>query len=147
MEFLPRRRTRPSIDMSPLVDVVFLLIIFFTVSTTFKSGTGLPVSLPSAGSASSQPAGPVEVAVGNDGRIEVSGVVYDDVTAARPALARALESARPKIVLVRGDRRADYQTIVAVIDVARDLGAEGLTLATFKRAAPTDRETPPERAP
>ena len=133
MEFLPRRRERPSIDMSPLVDVVFLLIIFFTVSTTFKSGTGLPVSLPSAGTAAAQPAGPVEVAVGNDGRIEIAGKVYADAGTARPALAEALASAEPKVVFVRGDRQADYETIVAVIDMARDLGAQGLTLATFKR--------------
>ncbi|RMF71355.1 MAG: biopolymer transporter ExbD [Acidobacteria bacterium] len=134
MEFLPRRREKPSIDMSPLVDVVFLLIIFFTVSTTFKSGTGLPVSLPSAGTAASQPSGPVEISIGQDGRIEVAGKVFEDVEAARPVVAEALAQAEPKVALVRGDRRAQYETIVAVIDMVRDLGAQGLTLATFRRA-------------
>lgn len=141
MQFLPKKRERPTIDMSPLVDVVFLLIIFYTVTTTFRSGTGLPVSLPSAGTAVSQAAGPVEVSVGGDGKLEIDGQVYADVESAAPVLRAALENAAQKIVLVRGDRRADYETIVRVIDLARSLGAEGMTLATAR-----DREQPPGAA-
>ncbi len=130
MQFLPRQRRRPTIDLSPLVDVVFLLIIFFTVSTTFREGTGLPVRLPSSGTAVSQPTGPVEVTIGADGRIALGGTVYPSVEALAGPLRAALEKADPRAVLVRGDRQARYETIVQVLDLARSLDATGVTLAT-----------------
>ncbi len=130
MRFLQAKRSRPTIDLSPLVDVVFLLIIFFTVSTTFREGTGLPVTLPSAGTATSQSAGPVEVTIGTGGRIEVGGKVFGSVDDARPAIESALASAEPRRVVIRGDRQVAYESIVAVLDLARSLDAEGVTLAT-----------------
>jgi len=132
VQFLPRRRTRPTIDLSPLVDVVFLLIIFFTVSTTFREGTGLPISLPKAGSATAQPSGPVEVTIGSGGRIEVAGHVFPSVEAATPAIESALLTASPRRVIIRGDRQVAYESIVSVLDLARSLEAEGVTLATTR---------------
>ena len=132
MQFVSRGRIKPSIDMSPLVDVVFLLIIFFTVSTTFREGTGLPVSLPEAGTATAAAAEPIEITVGSDGRIEIGGGVYATVAEARPVLARQLAEGESKTVFVRGDRASAYVTIVQVIDMTRDLGAEGMVLGTKK---------------
>ena len=134
MRFLTQQRRRPTIEISPLVDVVFLLIIFFAVSTTFREGTGLPVSLPRAGSATSQAAGPVEVTVGLEGQVEVRGDIYPSVQAARPAIAKALKDANPRTILIRGDRQAHYEVIVQVLDLARRLDAQGVTLATQKSA-------------
>ena len=135
MQFLPRQRRRPTIDLSPLVDVVFLLIIFFTVSTTFREGSGLPVKLPSSGTAVAQPSGPVEVTIGADGRVALGSRIYPSVDALAGPLAAALEKANPRTVLIRGDRHAQYETIVRVLDLARSLEAEGVTLAA-RRGAP-----------
>lgn len=142
MRFLTQQRRKPTIEISPLVDVVFLLIIFFAVSTTFREGTGLPVSLPSAGSATSQAAGPVEITVGQEGRVEVGGDVYPSVQAAQPAIAKALEDADPRKILIRGDRVAHYEVIVQVLDLARQLDAQGITLAVQK--SPGSAGTAPE---
>ncbi len=130
MQFLPRKRQKPTIDLSPLVDVVFLLIIFFTVSTTFRVGTGLPINLPSAGTSASQNRGPVEVTISENGRIELAGSVYTSVDALREPLSTALEDADPRSVIIRGDRKTAYETVVGVLDLARDLEAQGVTLAT-----------------
>ena len=138
MQFVSRGRIKPSIDMSPLVDVVFLLIIFFTVSTTFREGTGLPVSLPEAGTATSAAAEPIEISVGADGRIEIGGAVYGSAADARPVLARKLAEGDSRTVLVRGDRASAYETIVQVIDMTRDLGAEGMVLATTRGSDPVE---------
>ncbi len=135
MQFLPRRKARPTIDLSPLVDVVFLLIIFFTVSTTFREGTGLPITLPNAGSATTQPSGPVEVSIGAGGRIEVGGRVFESVEAAAPTIESELATASPRRVVIRGDRQVAYESIVAVLDLARSLEAEGVTLATTRPLA------------
>jgi biopolymer transport protein ExbD len=135
MQFVSRGRIKPTIDMSPLVDVVFLLIIFFTVSTTFREGTGLPVSLPEAGTATSTAAETVEITVGADGRMELQGKVYATIDDVRPVLARALEEGPSRRVIVRGDRTSSYGTIVQVMDLTRELGAEGMSLATRKSPA------------
>lgn len=132
MQFMPGKRTRPSIDLSPLVDVVFLLIIFFAVSTTFREGTGLPITLPSAGSATAQPAGPVEVSIGLGGQIELAGKVYPTLEAMQEPFRQALDRATPRSVLIRGDKQAAYDTIIKVLDLARRFEAEGVTLATHK---------------
>lgn len=136
MRFLTQQRRQPTIEISPLVDVVFLLIIFFAVSTTFREGTGLPVSLPSAGSATSQAAGPVEITVGQEGRVEVRGEIYSTVQAARPAITKALEDADPRTILIRGDRVTHYEVIIEVLDLARQLDAQGITLAVQKSPGP-----------
>lgn len=130
MRFLSGKPRKPSIEISPLVDVMFLLIIFFTVSTTFKEGAGLPISLPSAGSATSQTKGPVEVSVSDQGQVELGGQIYADIGEAEADLRRAIESAEPRAVMVRGDRKAAYETIVAVLDIARDMEARQVSLAT-----------------
>ena len=135
MQFVSRGRIKPTIDMSPLVDVVFLLIIFFTVSTTFREGTGLPVSLPEAGTATSTASETVEITVSADGRMELQGQVYASIEDVRPVLARALEEGPSRRVIVRGDRTSSYGTIVQVMDLTRELGAEGMSLATKKNPA------------
>ena len=134
---MPRKRPRPTIDLSPLVDVVFLLIIFFTVSTTFRDGTGLPISLPSAGTAVSQPSGPVEVTIAAEGRVELEGRVYPSVEAVTDPLRRALDDSSPRRVVIRGDRQVAYETVVAVLDLARSLEAEGVTLQTRRESPGT----------
>ncbi|RMG44990.1 MAG: biopolymer transporter ExbD [Acidobacteria bacterium] len=132
--FLPQRARRPSIDLSPLVDVVFLLIIFFVVSTTFREGTGLPVELPSAGTAAPAPAGPVEITLGPEGEVAVSGRRFRSFREAEPAIRAAIERAEPRRVLLRGDRQAPYEVVIAVLDLARSLEAR-VTLAA-RRPAP-----------
>jgi biopolymer transport protein ExbD len=130
MRFLSGRPRKPSIEISSLVDVMFLLIIFFTVSTTFKEGAGLPITLPSAGSSSAQARGPVEVTVSDQGQIELGGTVYPSLTAAEADLRSAIESADPRTVTIRGDRKTAYETIIQVLDLAREMEVKGVSLST-----------------
>ena len=144
MKFLSGKPRKPSIEISPLVDVMFLLIIFFTVSTTFKEGAGLPISLPSAGSATSQTRGPVEVSVSDQGQVELGGKIYAGIAEAEADLKSAIESADPRSVMVRGDRKAAYETIVAVLDIAREMEAKQVSLATRQGGRGGARPEPPE---
>ncbi|MDQ7007049.1 MAG: biopolymer transporter ExbD [Acidobacteriota bacterium] len=141
MRFLQRAPRKPNIEISPLVDVVFLLIIFFAVSTTFREGAGLPVELPSAGSAVMQNAGPVEITIGSEGRIEVGGKIFPTLEAATEAISVALDASSTRSILLRGDRKAYYEIIVKVLDLARRLEVKGISLATRKGSAA--EEVPP----
>ncbi len=133
MRFVQRAARKPTIEISPLVDVVFLLIIFFAVSTTFREGAGLPVELPSAGSAVAQNTGPVEITIGTEGQIEVAGKIFPSVEAATETITRELDASAGRSILLRGDRKAYYEIIVKVLDLARRLDVKGLSLATHRK--------------
>ena len=137
LEFSPEQHETPRIDISALVDVVFLLIIFFAISTTFVVSSGLTVRPPASSTASPSAPG-LEVPVGRDG-----GVVVGDTTLSASEVAvrlpdlvsRKLEaSGGPRRVVVRGDEGVEYGLLFRALDAVREAGVESFVLAT--RPAP-----------
>ncbi len=123
----PRRDVR--IDISALIDVVFLLLIFFAVSTTFLESTGLELELPSADTSAVPETRDVTVWIGEEGNLRFDGRdlqladLEDDLKA-------ALEQAERKFVVIMADRNARLEQVVQVMDLARKSGAVGLTIAS-----------------
>jgi len=123
MNMRPRRREDPEVNLTPLIDVVFLLLIFFMVSTTFTRETELKVQLPEAGGeAVEQPAEAVEVVVSADGRYFVNG---------RAVINRELATLRRAM-------RAEHQAVVRAMDAAGRAGFERLSIATVRPAEAGD---------
>jgi biopolymer transport protein ExbD len=121
-----------SLNLAPMIDVVFLLLIFFMVATTFATlEERMDLELPQAESGETQVEEPRELVldVTRDGQVFVDGNALDDL-----ALAELLErTARrdPRTpVTVRGDRDIDYGRIVRVLDLARTAGLENAGLST-----------------
>ena len=123
----PRRDVR--IDISALIDVVFLLLIFFAVSTTFLESTGLDLELPSADSSATPESRDVTVWIGQEGNLRFDG---RDLPLAdlETELKAALEQAERKFVVIMADRNARLEQVVQVMDLARKSGAVGLTIAS-----------------
>lgn len=121
--------TRASIDMAPLVDVIFLLVIFFAVSTTFLETSGLPLDLPESGAAARRQVRELSVYLDLEGKLSFEG---ETVTLGQLAdrLPDALERSTEKVVVLRADRGVAHGEVVALMDVVRRAGAEGLTIAT-----------------
>ena len=119
------------INLSPLIDVVFLLLIFFIVTTVFVEETGIQVSKPRAASSEDLEKHAILLAVTSDGRVYQGGreIGLDGVRAVVGAL---LESDPATPVIVRADAAARTQTTVRVIDAAKLAGAESVSLATEK---------------
>ena len=115
-------------NVGPLIDIVFILLIFFVVTTTFARDLGLEVERPSAGTATEQPANLLRVAIGSNGELTVDG---------RPTSAWRLSSEVEdrladhveKSVLVVADQRIDAKTLVDVIDACRQAGASQVAMA------------------
>ena len=113
--------------MAPLIDIVFILLIFFVVTTTFARDLGLDVERP-GGSATEQSSNIVRVAIGRGGEIAVDG---------RPTSPWRLESEiqsriadyTDKSVLVVADRAIDAQTLVDVMDTCRKAGARDVAIS------------------
>jgi biopolymer transport protein ExbD len=124
--------------MSPLIDVVFLLLIFYAVTTQFVTDERLKLKLPEAKTAESEGVGrdemPPEVKVAADGTIWINDVVVpeDELEAQMKAL---VERAPDKSVILKGDRDADYGVVVRVLDSARAAGANMIQMSA---------ERPPE---
>lgn len=123
------RPTQPSaaINIAPLVDVVFLLVIFFAVSTTFLETAGLRLELPSSTSTAPKESQELTVLLGEDGTLSFDGEILDHETLGL-RLQAALEGKERKLVVLRADRSARHGEVVRLIDVIRDAGAEDLTL-------------------
>ncbi len=129
MQFSRPSRRDVRIDISPLIDVVFLLLIFFAVSTTFLESTGLDLELPSADSSAAPESRDVTVWIGKAGNLRFDG---RDLQLAdlETELKAALQQAERKFVVIMADRNARLEQVVQVMDLARKSGAVGLTIAS-----------------
>lgn len=125
-------RSKPEVQMAPLIDVVFLLLIFYAVTTQFVTDDRLKLKLPEAKTAESEGVGreemPPEVKVAADGTIWINDVIVpeDELEAQMKAL---VERAPEKAVILKGDRDADYGVVVRVLDAARAAGANMIQMS------------------
>jgi len=132
LEFERPSRRDVRIDISALIDVVFLLLIFFAVSTTFLESTGLDLELPSAETSAAPEAREVIVWIGAEGNLRFDG---RDLRLAdlEIALKAALQQAERKFVVISADRNVRLERVVQVMDLARRSGAVGLSIASEDR--------------
>ena len=119
-------RRRVSLDISPLLDVVFLLLIFFLVTTTFMPDASMELELPESTTATQSEVAPTMVTVGEDGGVEIDGDSVS-IQELERTVAALLPEEREKIT-VRADARVDYGVIVRIIDALRNAGVDALSL-------------------
>ncbi len=126
------------IELTPLIDVVFLLLIFFMISTTFTKETALRINLPeAAGDSSAEPPQSVEVHVGAGSEYAIAaqsdGSAEPLINSNRDTLVRALQEYRDNerlLVIIRADKSAKHEAVIRVLDVAQELGLSNITFAT-----------------
>jgi biopolymer transport protein ExbD len=134
VKFSRRRDLEPEINVTSLIDVVLLLVMFFMVSTSFVRDGHLQLQLPQAG-AEDMPvaAGAVTITIAADGGYHVNGqaLVNNLPNTLRSALQRvAGEGAAGATVTIRADARATHQAVVTAMDVAGKLGFAQVNIAT-----------------
>ena len=134
MNFSSGRRRPPLVlELTPLIDVVFLLLIFFMVSTTFvQEPAALEVDLPQSSSSALVPEGSdTEIFLATDGQLLFDGEVVDrDRLAAK---LRAIAQKDPTTqVVVRGDKAVAYQELIDLMSLAQEEGLTQFSLATSR---------------
>lgn len=129
MQFRRRSVSRVTIDMAPLVDVVFLLVIFFAVSTTFLETSGLPLELPQAGATAERASRELTIFLDQAGKLSFEGKTVT-MAVLEERLPAALEKSDNKVVVLRADTTVPHGKVVTLMDAVRRAGAEGLTIAT-----------------
>ena len=135
------RRNRPAdvdVNLTPLIDVVFLLLIFFMVTTTFTKETHLAVELPEAdGLVAEAPLDILEVVVNEAGSYSVNGLalINSQADTLRRALLKAAGDNRALPFVVTADANTPHQAVVTVMDVAGKMGFSSLSITTQKPPA------------
>ncbi len=125
-----RTRRRPTINITSLIDVMFLLLIFFMVSATFRQDFGVEIDLPEAVTAEQADTDkPYAI------RVTEQGQTYfgEDVVSREELRSRlkALFADDPKAtVVLEADRSAEFGRVLEVIDTAREVGGERLIIPT-----------------
>lgn len=137
MQLQFRRREEPDVNLTALIDVVFLLLIFFMVSTTFERDTEISIELPEAGGPVMQgDKTVVEISIDAKGRYFVNKqeVVNTQLATLKQAIKKAAGKAEKPRVILSADRNTPHQSVVSAMDAARQLGFVNLTFATSKPA-------------
>ena len=133
MNFRTRPRDDLDINITPLIDVVFILLIFFMVSTTFQKSAELQVQLPES---TVTPADDVpvsiEVVINAQGQFFLNGreLVNNQLATVRAAMQSIAEGKTELPVIVRADARTPHQAVVTAMDAASQLGLTRLSIAT-----------------
>jgi biopolymer transport protein ExbD len=122
--------TSPQINIVPMIDVVFAVLVFFLLSSLFLTDSqGLTVSLPGAQTGTPQPQRPVTVTLDASGQLSVADqpVTEDQLL---PAVQALLADRGNPLVLIRADQTINHGRVVAVMDRLRTLPGVQLAIAT-----------------
>ena len=134
MKFQARRHEDTDLNMTSLIDVVLLLLIFFMMSTKFVDEGRLQVRLPDAGLQADKSVNEksVEIEVTAEGGYRIDGrdLINNSPDTLSTALSRATGGNRALPVTIRADGRAMHQSVVTAMDVAGRLGYRQLNIAT-----------------
>ncbi len=122
------------INITPLVDVTLLLLIFFMVTATFREMSAMDIEVPTAQSGIVQPVTGCEIAIAADGGLTFNEtpVTQDEL----PHLLREYVSERPDgDVTIRADKRVPYESVANVLDMVRLEGVVHVTLPVTPRSS------------
>ena len=137
MNFRPRMREEPEINLIPFIDVLLVVLIFLMLTTTYSKFTEMQLRLPVA-DAQAQRDYPKEVivAVSSDGRYMVNKVAVEgrSVDAVAGALNDAARAGRDSVVIISADAATPHQSVVTVMEAARRSGLSQITFATQSSA-------------
>lgn len=123
-----RNRKTPGLDISSLIDMVFILLIFFLVNTSFVKETGVNVSRPTAATAAVEKKSAILIAVDTEDRIFMENRQID-ARAVRANVERALAENPEAAVIVVADKSSSTGVAITVMDGARLAGASSVSLA------------------
>ena len=133
MNFRPRRQSDTDVNITPLIDVVFLLLIFFMVSTTFERESEIRIALPEASEEQLQVREDIIlVSIDVHEQVHIGGETLADpgVAGISAALKQQVGVVGDVPVVIRADAAVSHQAVIKVMDAARQAGLVNITFAT-----------------
>lgn len=127
-----KKKEELQLNLTPLIDVVFLLLIFFMVSTSFKKESKISLDLPEAnGEIAEKLPESIEISINKDGEVFVNGegLINRQLETIKDAIKQVANDPTTPLV-INADAQAPYQAVISVMDAAGQVGFNNLTLAT-----------------
>ena len=138
MNFRPRAKEAPEINLIPFIDVLLVILIFLMLSTTYSKFTEMQLSLPVADVEQMRDR-PKEiiVSVGADGRYAInrSALEGKNVETVAAALSDAAKAGKDSVLIISADASSPHQAVVTVMEAARRVGLSQITFATQTSAS------------
>ncbi|HQH25974.1 MAG TPA: biopolymer transporter ExbD [Oligoflexia bacterium] len=118
------------VNVTSLVDIVFCLLLFFVVTTTFANALGINVNLPSAASGTVEPASKdITVSINAKEQIFLADTPVA-VSALKTEFSRLLQQGSGPVLILRADEKVNHGLVVQVMDLAKEAGVQKLAIAT-----------------
>ena len=127
---LSRRKPPPTINLTPLIDVVFILLIFFLLTTTFRSTTGLDIDLPNASTAKT-PAENAQVILNLNqaGELFIGENQFTEAEVIQ-MLKKNEQPSENLFIILQADERVSHGTVVNLLDLLRGSGLQNVAIGT-----------------
>lgn len=126
-----RQKTGTELNITPMIDVIFILLIFFLATTSFVKETGLQVERPSAASAERQERANILIAISENGEIWMGGRMLD-IRTVRANVEQALAENPEGAVIITADKSSTTGLLIQVMDQARLAGVSNVSIAALK---------------
>jgi len=132
LRFPEKKTTRPTIHLTALIDIVFLLLVFFLLASNFIEQQPVAVVVPEMEHESKGELSDIVITIDQDANVYFKGETLS-LGLLRAGLARELRNRDKSTVIIQADRRVVYDKVVQVIDEAKLAGANNIMLVTTKK--------------
>jgi len=129
MDFEGRARIHSHLDIAPLIDIVFLLLVFFMLTSTFMTPEAIELELPEASSANVTDITPIVVALNASGQLTLNGEAIQ-LNALRMAIEPLIKENTDAAITLKSDAQTKVQQLLKVMDEIRSAGGSNIALAT-----------------
>lgn len=132
MEFEGRARIHSHLDIAPLIDIVFLLLVFFMLTSTFLVPEAIKLELPESGSATVTEITPITVVLNSSGELTLNGEPIQ-LNGLRMAIEPLIADNIDVAITLKSDARTEVQQLLNVMDEIRAAGGSNVALATKQK--------------
>jgi biopolymer transport protein ExbD len=126
-----REEEEAALDMTPMLDIVFILLIFFIVTTSFVKEAGIEVNKPKAANQSTQKSANIFIAVRDNGEIWLDKRVVD-IERVAATIEKLLAEQPTDVVIIQADKKAEHGKVVQVMDAIKEAGIDRISIAAAK---------------
>lgn len=132
MDFEGRARIHSHLDIAPLIDIVFLLLVFFMLTSTFLVPEAIELELPESSSANVTEIMPIVLSLDKTGQLSLNGEAVE-LGQLRMAIAPLLKQDADSAITLRSDAHTEVQQLLEVMDEIRAAGGSNVSLATMQK--------------
>ncbi|WP_322406115.1 biopolymer transporter ExbD [Idiomarina sp. PL1-037] len=123
-----REEEDASIDMTPMLDIVFIMLIFFIVTTSFVKEAGIQVNKPEANNTTKEPSANIFIAIRDTGEVWMDKRQVD-VERVGANIERLLAEQPTDVVVIQADKQAEHGVVVEVMDQVKEAGIDKISIA------------------